>query len=248
MRVNVEVAEGIRRLSRGVCNFYLIGQSDKFTLIDAGAPGDWAFFRKALTELGGKLADLDAVLLTHAHPDHVGIAERARAEAAARVWIHQADAEAARTGNAGGKADGKVTSYLFKAEFYRTLFSLARRGAVKMIPVKEISGFADGETIDVPGTPRVVHAPGHTPGSVAVLLEDRRVLLTGDVLATKNALTGRAGPQIMPSGLNEDTDQAFASLGALAGISAGLLLPGHGEPWTGGVAEAVTRAKAAGRS
>jgi len=49
-------------------------------------------------------------------------------------------------------------------------------------------------------------------------------------------------------GLNEDTEQAFASLDALRGISADLLLPGHGEPWTGGVAEAVTRAKAAGRS
>jgi glyoxylase-like metal-dependent hydrolase (beta-lactamase superfamily II) len=106
----------------------------------------------------------------------------------------------------------------------------------------------DGETIDVPGTPRVVHAPGHTPVSAAVLLEDRRVLLTGDVMATRNALTGRVGPQIMPSGLNEDTERAFASLDALGGISAGLLLPGHGEPWTGGVAEAVTRAKAAGRS
>jgi hypothetical protein len=132
-----------------------------------------------------------------------------------------------------------VTLYLFKAGFYGTLFSLARRGAVKMIPVKEISGFADSETIDVPGTPRVVHTPGHTPGSAAVLLEDRRVLLTGDVLATKNALTGRARPQIMSSGLNEDTDQAFASLGTLAGISAALLLPGHGEPWTGTEARAT---------
>ena len=248
MRINVQVQEGVYRLSRGVCNFYLIEQSGKFTLVDAGAPADWAFFGQALVSLGGRLADLDAVLLTHAHPDHVGIAERARAEAAARVWIHEADARAARTGKAGGKADGTVLSYLFRAEFYRTLFSLARRGAVRMIPVSEVSGFADGETIDVPGAPRVVHAPGHTPGSAAVLLEDRRVLLTGDVMATWNPLTGRAGPQIMPSGLNEDTEQAFASLDNLAGISADLLLPGHGGPWTGGVAEAVTRAKAAGRS
>jgi glyoxylase-like metal-dependent hydrolase (beta-lactamase superfamily II) len=96
VRVNVEVHEGIHRLSRGVCNFYLIEQSGKFILVDAGAPGDWAFFGQALTSLGGKLADLDAVLLTHAHPDHVGIAERARTQAAAQVWIHQADAEAAK--------------------------------------------------------------------------------------------------------------------------------------------------------
>jgi glyoxylase-like metal-dependent hydrolase (beta-lactamase superfamily II) len=117
-----------------------------------------------------------------------------------------------------------------------------------MIPVKELSAFADGETIDVPGRPRAVHAPGHTAGSAAILLEERSVLLTGDVLATWNAFTGRVGPQIMPSGLNEDTAQALASLDALRSINADLLLPGHGDPWTAGVSEALTQARAAGRS
>ena len=52
----------------------------------------------------------------------------------------------------------------------------------------------------------------------------------------------------MPSGLNTDTGQALASLDALGGIDADLLLPGHGNPSTQGVAEAVRQAKAAGRS
>jgi glyoxylase-like metal-dependent hydrolase (beta-lactamase superfamily II) len=243
----VQVSEGIHRLTRGVTNFYLIGESGKYTLVDAGTPGDWAFFARSLAELGGKLTDLDAVLLTHAHSDHTGFAERARTEAGARVWIHRADEESARTGQAG-KHDGKITSYLLRAAFYRTTFSLLRRGGGRMIPIAEVSAFADGEQIDVPGRPRAVHAPGHTPGSAAILVESRRALLTGDVMATENPLTGRRGPQIMPSGLNEDTDRALASLDALGGIDADLLLPGHGDPWTQGVAEAVRRAKAAGRS
>jgi glyoxylase-like metal-dependent hydrolase (beta-lactamase superfamily II) len=240
--------EGIRRLTQGVTNFYLIEQSGKFTLVDAGTSGDWDFFQRSLTSSGAQLSDLEAVLITHAHSDHTGIAEQARREAEAPVWIHQADAEAARTGQAGGKNDGKVASYLLKAEFYRTFLSLARRGATRMIPIKEVCEFSDGENIDVPGNPRVVHAPGHTPGSAALLVPDRRVLLTGDVLATRNPLTGRVGPQIMPSGLNADTPLALASLDALPGIDADLLLPGHGEPWRGDVAEAVRQAKAAGRS
>lgn len=242
----MEIAEGIHRLTQGVTNFYLIEEAGKYTLVDAGTPGDWEFFRRSLAPLG-ELPDLEAVLLTHAHPDHTGIAEQARADAGARVWIHESDAEAARTGKTG-KADGKVPPYLLKAEFYRTFFSLARRGATKMIPIKEVSSFADGETIDVPGHPRAGLAPGHTPGSAVLLLEDRRIMFTGDVIATRNPLTGRPGPQIMPSGLNEDTQEALRSLDRLGGMEADLLLPGHGDPWTQGVAEAVSAAKAAGRS
>jgi glyoxylase-like metal-dependent hydrolase (beta-lactamase superfamily II) len=74
------------------------------------------------------------------------------------------------------------------------------------------------------------------------------VLLTGDVLATRNPLTGRVGPQIMPSGLNRDTPQALRSLDVLDSIPAEVLLPGHGEPWTGGAAEAAQLARVAGPS
>ena len=81
----MQVSEGIHRLTRGVTNFYLIEESGKYTLVDAGTPADWAFFSRSLAELGGKLDDLDAVLLTHAHPDHTGFAERARTEAGARA-------------------------------------------------------------------------------------------------------------------------------------------------------------------
>jgi glyoxylase-like metal-dependent hydrolase (beta-lactamase superfamily II) len=242
----VEVAENIYRLTQGVTNFYLIGESGKFTLVDAGTPGDWDFFRQSLASLG-QLPDLEAVLLTHAHPDHTGFAEQARTDAGAAIWIHEADAEAARTGKAG-KNDGHLLPYLAKAQTYRTTVSLARRGALRMIPIKEVSSFADGEVIDVPGHPRAGLAPGHTPGSGVLLLEQRGVLFTGDVIATKNPLTGRPGPQIMPSGLNEDTPEALRSLDRLGGMRADVLLPGHGDPWTGGVAEAVAAAKIAGRS
>jgi glyoxylase-like metal-dependent hydrolase (beta-lactamase superfamily II) len=243
----MQVAEGVHRLTQGVVNFYLIEEDGKLTLVDAGAPRDWDLLVRSVSALGRLLTDIEAVLITHAHSDHIGFAERARKTAAAPVWIHTADAEAALSGKTG-KNDGRATSYLLRAEFYRTLISLARRGATKLIPVREVSTFDDGETIDVPGRPRAVHAPGHTPGSAALLLEARRVLFTGDVLATRNPLTGRVGPQIMPSGLNRDTPRALQSMGVLAGIPADVLLPGHGEPWTGGAAEAARLARMAGPS
>jgi glyoxylase-like metal-dependent hydrolase (beta-lactamase superfamily II) len=163
------------------------------------------------------------------------------------VWIHQQDVQMARTGKVGPR-DGKQSAYLLRGAFWRTALVLGMRGATKIIPVREVSGFGDGEVLEVPGSPRVVHAPGHTGGSAAILLEDQGILFTGDVLCTHNAYTGRAGPQIMPSGLNADTPQAMASLANLAGIKAEVLLPGHGEPWTDGVQEAIRQAQAAGPS
>jgi glyoxylase-like metal-dependent hydrolase (beta-lactamase superfamily II) len=245
--IAVQVKEGVHRLTGGVVNLYLVEEAGKLVLVDAGAPGDWDLLVRSLADLGRGLGDLDAVLLTHAHADHIGCAERARGSAEARVLVHQADAAVA-TGAKPGRNDGRATAYLLRAEFYRTLFSLARRGATRIVPVAEVSTFADGETLDVPGRPRVVHAPGHTPGSAALLLEDRRVLLTGDVLATRNPLTGRVGPQVMPSGLNRDTPQALRSLEVLDGLPADVLLPGHGEPFTEGAAEAARLARAAGPS
>jgi len=243
----MEVAQGVHRLTQGVVNFYLVEEGGKLVVIDAGAPRDWSALVRTVSALGRELADIEAVLITHAHSDHTGFAERARTTAAAPVWIHREDAEAAKSGKTG-KNDGRATSYLLRAEFYRTLFSLARRGATRLVPIQEVSTFGDGETIDVPGHPRAVHAPGHTPGSSALLLEARGVLFTGDVLATRNPLTGRIGPQIMPSGLNRDTPQALRSIDVLDGIHADVLLPGHGEPWTGGTAEATRLARLAGPS
>jgi glyoxylase-like metal-dependent hydrolase (beta-lactamase superfamily II) len=243
----VQVAEGVHRLTGGVCNFYLIEEGGRLVLVDAGAPRDWDLLVRTLATLGRGPGDLDAVLLTHAHSDHTGFAERARDSASVAVWIHQAD-EAEAKGAKPGRNDGRVSAYLLRAEFYRTLFSLARRGATRLIPIRELSTFADGETLELPGRPRVVHAPGHTPGCAALLLEGRRVLLTGDVLATRNPLTGRVGPQVMPSGLNRDTPMALRSLDALDAITADVLLPGHGAPWTEGAPEAARLARVAGPS
>jgi glyoxylase-like metal-dependent hydrolase (beta-lactamase superfamily II) len=150
--MQMQVREGIHRLTQGVVNFYLIEEGGRLLLVDAGAPGDWDLLVRAVADLGRRLDDLEAVLLTHAHPDHIGTAERARTTAGAPVWVHQADAAMASQGTPPTN-DGKARSYLLHAEFYRTLASLARRGATKIVPVREVAAFADGESLDLPGRP-----------------------------------------------------------------------------------------------
>lgn len=243
----MEVAPGIHRQTLGVANWYLVEDGGRLTAVDAGTPSDWHALHGALGSLRKTLDDLDAVLLTHAHGDHTGFAERARSEAGKRVYVHDADAERAR-GAPAPKNQAGFTRYLLRPEAYRTLIGLRRQGAMSIIPIAEVTTFTDGEAIDVPGRPRAIHMPGHTAGSCALWFERRSVVCTGDSLVTRNPLTGRLGPQIAPDGLNLDSDGALGSLTALARTGATTLLPGHGDPWTKGAGEAVRQARAAGRS
>ena len=69
-----------------------------------------------------------------------------------------------------------------------------------MIPVAEAGTFAHGDVLDVPGSPKVVHAPGHTPGACALLFEERGALVTGDTLNTLDVIHGGPAPGSAPSG------------------------------------------------
>ena len=97
------------------------------------------------------------------------------------------------------------------------------------------------------GAARRARAGTYTPGNAALFMEARGVLLTGDALVTHNILTGRTGPQIMPAAFNRDSRQALQSLDELP-TTPMTLLPGHGDPWTQGAAEAIRIAKRTGIS
>jgi glyoxylase-like metal-dependent hydrolase (beta-lactamase superfamily II) len=242
---HVQVAEGVYRVTGGVVNWYVVVDRGKATLVDAGAPGDWKLLLTTLSSLGIALDDIDCVLLTHAHSDHTGFAEKARTDAGAVVRVHADDETSARTGKVG-KNEGGTSGYLkilLRAEAYRTLFGLMRRGGLSIVPIKEVTVFGDGEMLEVPGRPRVLHVPGHTAGSCALLFEERSVLCTGDSLVTRDPFTGRHGPRTMPSVVNIDTAQAVRSLDHLRVAHADVVLPGHGDPWKQGVEAAVASAK-----
>ena len=96
----------------------------------------------------------------------------------------------------------------------------------------------DGATLDLPGSPRVIHMPGHTPGSIGIHVPAVDAVFVGDSFTTRNVLTG-AGPAVAPFTL--DPEAAKASWARLDGIDARWFLVGHGDPWDLGVAEALRR-------
>ena len=236
-------APGVHRLSSVYTNWYLIEAGGRLTVLDAGLPGDWREFLSALSRLGYSPADIDAVLITHHHRDHAGNAERLRSSRA-RVFAHPADAP--YLSGDQHLSDRGIVRYIWRPWYAFYILSYLARGITRTPPVAQLDHLEDGEVVDVPGSPRVIHAPGHTAGSCALLLEEQSLLFTGDALVTLDVARGprgRQGPQIVRGPHTADADLAAESLDVLAATNAQTLLPGHGEPWVHGINSAADIAR-----
>jgi glyoxylase-like metal-dependent hydrolase (beta-lactamase superfamily II) len=232
----MEVADGIHRFGTRMVNWYLIERGGRIILVDAGMRGYWPQLTDALSALGRKVEEVEAVVLTHAHADHVGFAHQVKANSDATVWVHERDAVA------GLRRFPPFRLYL-RPTAWPLLAHGLRNGLLATPDAAEVRTFTDGEVLDVPGRPRVRHLPGHTRGNCALHLPDASVVFSGDTLVTFDPYRRRRGPRLLVKGVNEDNEQARTSLDALAELNAQLLLPGHGEPWRDGVAAAVADAR-----
>jgi glyoxylase-like metal-dependent hydrolase (beta-lactamase superfamily II) len=244
-------APGVTRLGDPEVNFYLLEALDGLVLVDGGLPGHLPQLQSHLEGAGRSLGDVRAVLLTHAHPDHTGIVAAAR-QAGADVWVHERDAAAlaggARAANRQAKPERSLLPYLIRRPAaLRTIAYIARMGGFTGSRVTDPRTMdADRRLTDVPGHPRVITLPGHTPGSVGYHFPDRGLLFTGDALVTYDGITGYHGPTVASRAFTHDSRAALASLTTLDTINAGLLLPGHGEPFVGAPADAAAHARSAG--
>ena len=229
----MKLAPSLHRIGSDMVNVYLVEDDSGVTVIDAGLPGHWPELVSELAVMGRSLDDIRGVVLSHGDTDHIGFAERLRAEAGVEVHVHELDAARARGEVKKDLEWGKVKV----GPLLRFFWYSARRGGMRIGPVAEVTTFADGETLDLPGRPQIIQIPGHTPGSVAIHVPDVDAVFVGDALTTGHVLTGAIGPGPAPFTL--DPGQALGSLARLESVEATWVLPGHGAPWSQGVAEAI---------
>ncbi len=212
-------------------NMYLIVHGKSAVIIDTGIPGKANDILDELTALRVKPCDIEAVIITHAHPDHAGSSAALLARLYAKLHVHKDD-----LGVLLGKEPFPRPRY-----FVEKLSAFVSTHVWKYTPPSEAVALDEGSVI--PGFPglKVIHTPGHTPGSISILDTESRTLFCGDAINNRsNNLTGPI------KYFTVDQEQGWRSIEKISSISFDALCPGHG-PWIAEGAQQKVKTLIAGR-
>ncbi|MEU9737130.1 MBL fold metallo-hydrolase [Streptomyces sp. NPDC048002] len=244
VRVRVrQVADGTFLVHGSDTNWVVLAEGDALTLVDTGYRGDRQHLLASLAEVGGGPESVVAVLVTHAHNDHVGSAEFLRAAHGTPVLLHEAEVPHARREFLHQVTAARVLRNARRPGVLPWALRAVRSGGTAHLPVTAPRAFPTGAPLDLPGRPVPVHTPGHTGGHCAFHLPDVGALISGDALVSGHPTSRVEGPQLLPDMFHHRRAEALASLDVLAALDGDLLLPGHGPAHRGPLGESALQAR-----
>jgi hydroxyacylglutathione hydrolase len=215
----------IRRFDLGV-NCYLLEVENGYVLIDTGFPSKRDRLEAELAAAGCGPDELRLIILTHGDVDHAGNCAHLRSTLRAPIAIHSQDAQMVRSGDMGAGRKDKPDRYTLAFRFLTWISELLDRitgtGAGFDVFEPDIL-LEDGQDLSVHGLDaRVVHLPGHSSGSIGILMADGD-LFCGDLLV-----------DVMRPSIHYYIDNrtlADESIRKLAGLGIRIVHPGHGKPF-----------------
>ena len=238
MGAGAEPARGVRRVVLPIpfeldhVNVYLVQQGDGWLLIDSGIETNACFnaLAEGLRSQGISIADIRSIVLTHMHPDHIGLASRVIELSGARLMMHGAELEHLRaiidgshnTMDEGLRRAG-VPEPLQRQ--VRIAIGMLRNSLQSLNPDQVFEG---GETIETEHEVyEVIWSPGHSPGHICLYARRAKLLFSGDHILTDIT------PNISWQPGRDTLDDFLASLRKLEPYDIDLVLPSHGEPFDG---------------
>jgi glyoxylase-like metal-dependent hydrolase (beta-lactamase superfamily II) len=213
----MEIAPGVHAIRLLSVYAFLIDEP-QLTLIDAGLIGSAGRVRRYAERMGRSLDDLTRIICTHAHPDHIGGVRELAGERDVEVLMHPADL-----------AGLKVTLRDAVANRNRSqLIAYFTRHPGEATPIEE------GQVLPILGGLRVLHTPGHTPGSVCLYAERHRLLFVGD-----NLQVIRRKVTFASSVFSDDMPLAQASVARMAELDVQTIVFSHYPPLRDGANEVL---------
>lgn len=222
LAIVTEIIAGVYLLSgflgAGVwgANAYLLVDDDGLTLVDTGFFGRADRILEQIKELGYSPSDINRIIITHHHADHVGSLAELKRVTQAEVIAHPADApyidgRLPQPGPAKPQWLGKLLAR------FNWLWSTEPVVVVDVL-------VSDGDELPILGGVKILHTPGHTPGSICLYLESKNLLIAGDLLAN------RFGLKLPSRGFTVDTVQEMQSIKRVAKLEFDIMCFGHGSP------------------
>lgn len=217
----------------GLVNVYVLESEDGLVVLDTGFPGAAPKILGGVRALGKKPGDVHHILLTHAHPDHIGSVAALQRETGATVWAHPVDAPIIEAGSGFRPAEASPG-------LRNKLVARLLKGRVMAVEPTKVDRFLE-EGDRPPFLPDLtaIHAPGHCAGQIAFLWKRR-----GGVLFTADVCVNRRGPKL-PVGV-EDLDVARASMARLATFDFEAMCCMHGRPVMNGGSKLLRRTLSGG--
>ncbi len=202
---------GVHRVLGGYVNAFVVDSDDGLVLIDAGLPKSESRIVRALSALGRRPDDVRHIIVTHAHPDHMGGLAAMLKATGARCWSHETDADAIEAGV-------PPPVYAGPGVASRLLFAASRMMRNNLTPARVDHRVRDGDRL--PGGLVAIHAPGHSPGQIVLMHPKQRLLFAADCAMNIWGLK--------LSLLNEDRALAADTAARIAGLDFDRALFGHG--------------------
>ncbi|WP_121720901.1 MBL fold metallo-hydrolase [Streptomyces sp. E2N171] len=241
-----QVADGTFLVHGTSTNWVILTEGDAVTLIDTSYPGDRAGLLGSLAEVGAAPEAVAAVLITHAHNDHLGSAEFLSATHGIPVYTHKEEVPHARRDFLHQVTAARVLRNGWRPGVLPWAAHALRAGGTANVAVTSPQPFpvsGDGEPLDLPGRPVPVHTPGHTAGHSAFHLPHVGAVVSGDALVSGHPVSRVQGPQMLTDMFHRERARAVRSLDVLAELDGDLLLPGHGPLHRGPVRDAALLAR-----